>query len=116
MNKDKLIGYLSALGYALIIGFSFLFSKDAMKYGVINQLAYRSILAFIPLGIAAIFMRNKLNYNKSKLGKLMGLGIFLSTIVFWDSNIWTVYYIQLGSRLGSGNGTGNYIDFSIGIT
>lgn len=82
MNKDKLIGYLSALGYALIIGFSFLFSKDAMKYGVINQLAYRSILAFIPLGIAAIFMRNKLNYNKSKLGKLMGLGIFYPLLFF----------------------------------
>lgn len=82
MNKDKLIGYLSALGYALIIGFSFLFSKDAMKYGVINQLAYRSIIAFIPLGIAAIFMRNKLNYNKSKLGKLMGLGIFYPLLFF----------------------------------
>lgn len=82
MIKDKLIGYLSALGYALIIGFSFLFSKDAMKYGVINQLAYRSIIAFIPLGIAAIFMRNKLNYNKSKLGKLMGLGIFYPLLFF----------------------------------
>lgn len=82
MNKDKLIGYLSALGYALIIGFSFLFSKEAMKYGVINQLAYRSIIAFIPLGIAAIFMRNKLNYNKSKLGKLMGLGIFYPLLFF----------------------------------
>lgn len=82
MNRDKLIGYLSALGYALIIGFSFLFSKDAMKYGVINQLAYRSIIAFIPLGIAAIFMRNKLNYNKSKLGKLMGLGIFYPLLFF----------------------------------
>ena len=82
MSKSKVIGYLSALGYAIIIGFAFLFSKHAMTYGVLNQLAYRTVIAFIPLAVAGIFMRRKYNYTKAKLGKLLGLGIFYPLLFF----------------------------------
>ncbi|MDO5718771.1 MAG: DMT family transporter [Tissierellia bacterium] len=75
MNKDKLVGYLAALAYAIIIGFTFLFAKGAMEYGFIIQLAYRTTIAFIALLIIAVLFKKKLYYNKKRILKLLLLGI-----------------------------------------
>ncbi|MDO5755814.1 MAG: DMT family transporter [Tissierellia bacterium] len=75
MDKRKLMAYLAVLGYALIIGFTFLFSKEAMVYDVSIQLAYRGIIAAIPVIIYAIVQRGSLHYTKDKITKLLLLGL-----------------------------------------
>ncbi len=82
MDKNKLIGYLCALGYAIFIGFAFIFSKGAIGYGVLDQLAYREFIAFFVLLIVAFFNRNLINLTKEKIAKILGLVFFFHLLFF----------------------------------
>lgn len=76
MNNQKVVrAYAAAVGYALIIGFTFLFSKGAMVYGVSIQLFYRALFAALPMIIFSLIRHKNLHYTKDKLIKLSFLGL-----------------------------------------
>lgn len=83
MEGKKLLGYLAALGYAAIIGFSFIFVKGILNYAdVIDVLVFRFALAFIPLAILFPFKRKECNFTWKRVKILLFLGLFYPLIFF----------------------------------
>ncbi|MDO5715601.1 MAG: DMT family transporter [Tissierellia bacterium] len=83
MDTKRFLGYMAALGYAAIIGFSFIFVKGIVNYtSVIDVLMFRFALAFIPLLIAYAWMKKECNYSKERLKTLLKIGIFYPLCFF----------------------------------
>lgn len=83
MKQNRTLGYLAALGYAAIIGFSFIFVKGIMNHAdVIDVLAMRFLLAFLPLAAAYPVMKKECNYTPPRMKKLAILGIFYPFLFF----------------------------------
>ncbi|MDO5714298.1 MAG: DMT family transporter, partial [Tissierellia bacterium] len=83
MKQNRTLGYLAALGYASIIGFSFIFVKGIINHAdVIDVLAIRFILSFIPLLIAYPFMKHQCTYTKERVLTLLKVGVFYPFIFF----------------------------------
>ncbi|NLN47651.1 MAG: DMT family transporter [Clostridiales bacterium] len=81
-NGNTLI-YLAALGYAFIIGLSFLFTKFSLDVAdPINILAHRFTVSFIVLGIPVLFKWVKVNYTKERIIKLIPLAIVYPMLFF----------------------------------
>lgn len=83
MNPKRFLGYIAALGYAAIIGFSFIFVKNIVAYAdVIDVLMYRFAVAFIPLLIMLPFKLKDCNFTKPRVIQLLKLGIFYPLLFF----------------------------------
>ncbi len=83
MNQNKFLGYLAALGYACIIGFSFIFVKDILTAtDPLNLLTVRFFIAFLFLLLLYPFYKNSVNLNPEKIKKLMIAGIFYPLTFF----------------------------------
>lgn len=83
MEGKKLLGYLAALGYAAIIGFSFIFVKGILNYAdVIDVLVFRFGLAFIPLALLFPLKRKECNFTFKRIRTLLFLGLFYPLIFF----------------------------------
>lgn len=83
MDTKRFLGYMAALGYAAIIGFSFIFVKGILNHAsMIDVLMFRSALAFIPLLIAYPWMKKSCNYSKKRLIALLKIGIFYPLCFF----------------------------------
>lgn len=83
MNSKKLLGYLAALAYAAIIGFSFIFVKNILNHtDVIDVLMFRFGMAFIPLLILLPFNIKKCNFTFKRVKTLLFLGLFYPLIFF----------------------------------
>lgn len=83
MNPKRLLGYLAALGYAAIIGFSFIFVKGIVNHAdVIDVLMYRFAVAFIPLLIMLPFKLKDCNFSKARVKQLLFIGIFYPLLFF----------------------------------
>lgn len=81
-NKNKNLVYLAAIVFALIIGFSFLFTKIALKSAdPIDILAYRFTASFIAILIPVIFKWIKLDYSKERIIKIIPLALFYPLIL-----------------------------------
>lgn len=82
--KDKvLLAYLSAILNALIIGFSFLFTKTAiLQSSPLDTLAFRFTAAFLGLSILMLLRVVKLNIKLKSLIKLLPLTLFYPTFFF----------------------------------
>lgn len=74
---DKLKAYIAAFIYALIVGFSFLFSKIAMMHSgtVLDFLAQRFFIAFVFIVGFILITGKKLDYKNKGIVKLIPLGI-----------------------------------------
>ncbi|MDO5716186.1 MAG: DMT family transporter [Tissierellia bacterium] len=83
MNQKTFLCYMAALGYAAIIGFSFIFVKGILTQSdPLNILAIRFTLAFLPLLGMYPFMRKKCNFQWHRLRKLLVAGLFYPLIFF----------------------------------
>ncbi|MDO5695480.1 MAG: DMT family transporter [Eubacteriales bacterium] len=83
MKPKKVLGYLAALGYAAIIGFSFIFVKGILNYAdVIDVLMFRFALAFIPLLILYPLRRKQCTFTWKRVKVLLFLGLFYPLIFF----------------------------------
>lgn len=75
--------YLLALLYALIIGFSFLFTKIALNFAdPIDTLAYRFTISFVGLGIPILAGWIKLDMKGRNWLRLLPLGLVYPTAFF----------------------------------
>lgn len=82
MQKQR-NAYLLALLYAFIIGFSFLFTKIALKFAdPIDLLAYRFTLSFLGLGIPVLAGWIKLDFKGRNWLRLLPLGLISPTAFF----------------------------------
>lgn len=83
MNAKRFLGYMAALGYAAIVGFSFIFVKGIVNYSsVVDILMFRFALSFIPLLVIFFFKKNEVNYTKERLITLLKIGIFYPLCFF----------------------------------
>lgn len=83
MNTKRFLGYMAALGYAAIVGFSFIFVKGILNSaGVLDVLMYRFAFAFIPLLVAYPWMKKTCNFTKERVLTLLKLGIFYPLCFF----------------------------------
>lgn len=70
--EGRKLGYLAALTNAVIIGFSFLFTKMALEHASpIDTLTFRFAISFAVLSVPVAFGRVKLNYRGKPIGKAM---------------------------------------------
>lgn len=75
--------YLLALLYALIIGFSFLFTKIALNFAdPIDTVAYRFTISFVALGIPVLAGWIKLDMKGRNWLRLLPLGLVYPTAFF----------------------------------
>ncbi|GGH10411.1 DMT family transporter [Paenibacillus segetis] len=75
--------YLLALLYALIIGFSFLFTKIALKFAdPIDTVAFRFTISFVALGIPILAGWIKLDMKGRNWLRLLPLGLVYPTAFF----------------------------------
>lgn len=82
MEKNKRVYFLATL-YALIIGFSFLFTKIALRYAdPIDILAYRFTASFIAILIPVLFKKISLNYGKEEIKRIIPLALFQPLLYF----------------------------------
>ncbi|QMV39861.1 DMT family transporter [Cohnella cholangitidis] len=82
MTKQRSI-YLLALLYAIIIGFSFLFTKIALQFAdPIDTLAYRFTLSFLVMGVAAWAGWIKIDWQGRKWWRLLPIGLLYPTLFF----------------------------------
>lgn len=83
MTQKKLLGYASALGYAAIVGFSFIFVKEILAHtDPLNILTLRFGLALIPLLAVYPFLRQKADFSLRRIRPLLPLGIFYPFLFF----------------------------------
>jgi drug/metabolite transporter (DMT)-like permease len=75
--------YALALLYAIIIGFSFLFTKLALQFAdPVDTLAYRFTLSFAVLGVPVCFGWLKLNWGGRKWRRILPVGLLYPTLFF----------------------------------
>jgi len=88
--------HLAGLGFSIIFGLSFLFSKQALIYVTpIGLIAYRFLFAWLTFLCLIIFKVIKINFKKSMIKYLILCGLFQPVIYF----IGETYGLNL---LGSG--------------
>lgn len=89
-NEIKL-AYVCALANATIVGFSFLFVKQALEYaGPIDTLAYRFAVSFAAMSIAMMLGRFRLNYR----GKPLYRALLLATMYPLGFFLFQTYGLQ----------------------
>lgn len=77
------IVYLFAILNASIVGLSFLFTKTAIQLsGPLDTLAYRFTVSFSVLVILVAFKVVKINLDKSRLKKIIGIALFYPILFF----------------------------------
>lgn len=83
MSTKRILGYLAALGYAAIVGFSFIFVKDILTYAdPVDLLMFRFGISFIPLIVAFPFVKKDCRFTKERVFTLMKLGVLYPLIFF----------------------------------
>ena len=84
LKKDtKLSAYIAAIFYAIIVGFSFLFTKIALEVSdPVDILAYRFIASFIAICISVLFKLAPVNLNKKRIIKALPLAILYPLFFF----------------------------------
>ncbi|WP_214658941.1 DMT family transporter [Candidatus Formimonas warabiya] len=79
----RLLPYLSATGMALIFGFSFLFTKNALETLDTFQLLFlRFLMAFIVMSLLVLFKIIKINFQGKNLKPLLLVAILQPVIYF----------------------------------
>lgn len=82
-TKNNRLVYLLAILYAIIIGFSFLFTKIALESAdPTDILSYRFTASLAAMLIPIIFKWLKLNYNKERIVKILPLALFYPLLFF----------------------------------
>lgn len=82
-TESNLKAYLAAIGYATIVGLSFLFTKVGLSStGPIDLLAYRFIVSFIAVSIPVAFKIVEVNYTKERIIKILPLAIVYPLLFF----------------------------------
>ncbi|MET3293228.1 UNVERIFIED_CONTAM: drug/metabolite transporter (DMT)-like permease [Brevibacillus sp. OAP136] len=82
-NKGLGLAYVFAITNALIIGFSFLFTKNALAAAdPLDTLAFRFIASFLVMSIPVLTGHIKLNYRGKPLGSLLVLALLYPTSFF----------------------------------
>ena len=83
INKSDVNAYAAALGYASIIGFSFLFVKISLTVtNAVDILAYRFTAAFLFAIIINLFTKKLQKINLKDFRKILPLAIFYPTLFF----------------------------------
>lgn len=83
MNNERRLGYLAVIISNTIIGFSFLFTKQAVSTtNPYNTLAMRFAISFLIIFLAAVLKLIKVNYKGKNLKKLIFLSIFFPSGFF----------------------------------
>ena len=84
MNKNKNgLAYLAAVGYAIVIGLSFLFTKLTLDVAEpIDILAHRFTVSFVAITIPVLFKWVKVDYNKERIKKIIPLAIVYPMLFF----------------------------------
>jgi len=84
MNSSGLkLAYLCAIMNAMIIGFSFLFTKIALEFAdPMDTLTFRFAASFAAMSIPVLLGRVRLNYRGKKLGKAVLLAILYPLAFF----------------------------------
>lgn len=92
MNNNKtLLATLAALATQIIFGFSFMFTKIALRYTTpVTVIANRYMVAFLGLTLAAILMRKKIKIDKN-IWKPILMSVFQPVLYF----VCETYGIQL---------------------
>lgn len=77
MNSSGIkLAYLCAVLNALIIGFSFVFTKIALEFAEpLDTLTFRFAASFAVISIPVLLGRVRLNYRRKKLHKVLLLAI-----------------------------------------
>ncbi|MGC9383548.1 MAG: DMT family transporter [Kosmotogaceae bacterium] len=74
MKKDSFFPYLAGIGSAVIFGFSFLFTKEALQVTrPIYFLAYRFTVAFVFISLLAVTRLIRINLRKTLFKELLPL-------------------------------------------
>lgn len=74
MKKDSFLPYLAGIGSAVIFGFSFLFTKEALQVTrPIYFLAYRFTVAFVFISLLAVTRLIRINLRKTLFKELLPL-------------------------------------------
>lgn len=82
-NNKNTLAYLAAVGYAIVIGLSFLFTKLTLDVaGPIDILAHRFTVSFLVIGIPVLFKWVKVDYNKERIKKIIPLAIVYPMLFF----------------------------------
>lgn len=82
-NNKNTLAYLAAVGYAIVIGLSFLFTKLTLDVaGPIDILAHRFTVSFLAIGIPVLFKWVKVDYNKERIKKIIPLAIVYPMLFF----------------------------------
>jgi len=75
--------HLSGIGFALVFGFSFMFSKMALANVVpIGLIAYRFLLAFLVFEVLRLFKVVKISINRKNIVPLMLVALFQPVLYF----------------------------------
>jgi drug/metabolite transporter (DMT)-like permease len=99
IEKERYLPYLAGTGMALIFGFSYLFTKEALSdVGPFHLLGFRFGIAALALSILRIFKVIKVEYKGKELYKLMAIALAQPVIYF----IFEVLGIKLTNSSESG--------------
>lgn len=91
-KKSDVNAYAAALGYASIIGFSFLFVKISLTVtNTLDLLAYRFTAAFLVAALINIFTKKIHKISLKDFRKILPLAIFYPTLFFLFQVIGLVY-------------------------
>ncbi len=98
-DKERFLPYLAGIGMALIFGFSFLFTKEALS-GIepFHLLGFRFGTAALVLTLLRLTKVIKVNYEGKELYKLVAISLAQPVIYF----IFEVYGIKMTSSSESG--------------
>lgn len=83
LRHSKAAAYMAAIGYATIIGFSFLFVKQTVTMAnPLDVLAHRFLLGFAAVGIPFLFGWIRFSFSLRDIWRLLPLGL-LSPVLFF---------------------------------
>lgn len=82
-EESRIPAYLAALGYALVIGFSFMFTKLALdESNPVDMLAYRFIVSFIAISLPIVFKLVPVDLSWERVKKILPLAIVYPMLFF----------------------------------
>lgn len=82
-KNENHLAYLAAVGYAIVIGLSFLFTKLTLDVAdPIDILAHRFTVSFFAIVIPVSFKWVKVDYNKERIIKIIPLAIVYPMLFF----------------------------------
>ncbi|GAA0717591.1 DMT family transporter [Clostridium malenominatum] len=98
-NKKDTLPYLASIGYSIIFGLSFLFSKMALEVASpFKLISFRFLLAFLTMSVLILFKVIKVNYKGKKLKELLILSLLQPVVYF----IFETYGIKYSSSSYAG--------------